>query len=145
MVRQFRFVVVVIVALLASVLAGAQEQEKPKYHNLNIPEARSDSEAKALGYMKTVLYAQNLYLKKHKKLAPSLMALVGSGSFTRRMVNTDRGDYTASFARGFSLQMMPKTQDSTHRAFWVNQNRIFRVEEDKPATAESPVLKPDSQ
>ncbi|HTD22625.1 MAG TPA: hypothetical protein VK738_08225 [Terriglobales bacterium] len=145
MVRQFRFVVVVIVALLASVLAGAQEQEKANYHNPNIPDARSDSEVKALAYMKTVLYAQNLYRKKHKKYAPSLMALVGSGSFTRRMVSPDRGDYTASFARGFSLQMMPKTQDSTHRSFWVNESGTIRAEEDKPATAESPVLKPDSQ
>jgi len=146
MVRRFCFVIVI--ALLASVLAGAQEQEKTNYHNPNIPEARSDSESKALGYMKTILYAQDLYRKKHKKFAPSLTALVGSGSFTRRMVKTDRGDYQGSFHPGvshFSLEMTPKTLDSTHRAFWVNENGYFHVEEDKPATADSPVLKQDSK
>jgi len=145
MVRRFRFVVVVV---LLSVVLPAQEPEQAKYHNPNIPEARSDSEAKALAYMKTILYAQNLYRKKHQKYAPSLTALVGSGSFTRRMVNADRGDYEANFHPGanhFAIEMTPKRLDSTHRAFWVSESGIFHVEEDKPASAESPVLKPDSQ
>jgi len=146
MVRRFRFVVFVV--FLSVVLVPAQEPEQAKYHNPNIPEARSDSEAKALAYMKTILYAQNLYRKKHQKYAPSLTALVGSGSFTRRMVSADRGDYEAGFhpaTNHFSIEMTPKRLDSTHRAFWVSESGIFHVEEDKPATAESPVLKPNSQ
>lgn len=149
MVRRFHFVLVMVVAaLVARVPVPAQEQEQAKYHNPNIPEARSDSEAKALGYMKTILYAQNLYRKKHEKYAPSLTALVGSGSFTRRMVSTDRGDYEGSFHPGanhFSMEMTPKRLDSTHRAFCVNESGLFHAEEDKPATADSPVLKPDKQ
>jgi hypothetical protein len=150
MVRQFHFVVVV--ALLASILAGAQEaqeQDKAKYQPKYAGDlARSQSEFIAMAYMRTVIDAQRAYRKKHTKFAPSLTALVGSGSFTRRMVNPERGDYEASFHPGgishFSIQMTPKTLDSTHRAFWVNENGIFHVEEDKPATADSPVLKADS-
>jgi hypothetical protein len=142
MVRRFRFGVVV--ALMVSILAAAQENKyQPKYAS---DPARSQSEFIALAYMRTILDAQRLYRKKHKKFAPSLTALVGSGSFTRRMVKTDRGDYEGSFHPGvshFSLEMTPKTLDSTHRAFWVNENGYFHVEEDKPATADSPVLKPD--
>ncbi|PYX88420.1 MAG: hypothetical protein DMG67_17220 [Acidobacteria bacterium] len=144
MVRRFRFGVVV--ALLASILVAAQENKyQPKYSG---DPARSQSEFIALAYMRTISDAQRLYRKKHKKFAPSLTALVGSGSFTRRMVKTDRGDYQGSFHPGvshFSLEMTPKTLDSTHRAFWVNENGYFHVEEDRPATADSPVLKPDNK
>ena len=144
MVRRFRFYVVI--ALLASVLGTAQETPyQPKYAN---DPARSQSEFIALAYMRTVLDAQRLYRKKHKKYAPSLTALVGSGSFTRRMVKTDRGDYEASFHPGanhFNMEMTPKKLDSTHRAFWVSDSGYFHVEEDKPATADSPVLKPDNK
>ena len=144
MVRRFR-VCLVLVLVAATVLAGSQENDKyqPKYAG---DPARSQSEFIALAYMRTVLFAQNAYRKKHQKFAPSLAALVGSGSFTRRMVNTDRGDYVGSFHPGatrFSMEMTPKRMDSTHRAFWVNENGYFHVEEDKPATADSPVLKLD--
>lgn len=147
MVRQFR-VCLVAVLLAAALMAGAQEKDnyQPKYAG---DPARSQSEFIALAYMRTVLFAQNAYRKKHEKFAPSLVALVGSGSFTRRMVNTDRGDYEAGFHPGgankFSIEMTPKRLDSTHRAFWVSESGIFHVEEDKPATADSPVLKPDKQ
>ena len=60
--------------------------------------ARSESEAQALGYMRTVLRAQHDYKKRHNKYAESLEALAGTGSFTKRMAHaTDRGDYTATF------------------------------------------------
>jgi hypothetical protein len=144
MVRRFRFVVVL--ALLGAILASAQEQTQPIYQPKYAGDlARSQSEFIAMAYMRTVIDAQRLYRKKHTKFAPSLAALVGSGSFTRRMVSPERGDYEASFHPGgalhFSIQMTPKTMDSTHRAFWVNESGIFHVEEDKPATADSPVLK----
>lgn len=150
MVRRFRFVVVIVViALLVGALAGAQEQDKAKYQPKYAGDlARSQSEFIAMAYMRTVIDGQRAYRKKHNKFAPSLTALVGSGSFTRRMVSPERGDYEASFHPGgishFSIQMTPKTLDSTHRAFWVNENGIFHVEEDKPATADSPVLKANS-
>jgi len=147
MVRRFRFVLVL--GLLGTILASAQEPTQQKYQPKYAGDpARSQSEALALGYMKTVLYAQNLYRKKHTKFASSLTALVGSGSFTRRMVNPERGDYEVSYHPGgashFSIQMTPKLMDSTHRSFWVSENGIFHAEEDKPATADSPVLKADN-
>ena len=168
--RRFRFVMAL--ALLAGVSAMAQEaaqqpsqpptqqpaQEQPAQRPAQPAQAapyqpksasdaaRSQSEFLALAYMKTILYAQAQYRKKHNKYAPSLMALVGSGSFTRRMVNTNRGDYEGTFHPGanhFTIEMTPKTLDSTHRAFWVSDSGYFHVEEDKPATADSAVLKPD--
>jgi hypothetical protein len=101
-----------------------------------------------LGYIRTVVDAQRQYRKKRTKYATSLSALVGSGSFTKRMLRTDRGDYTATFlssAKGqkWVLQLIPKQLDPTRRAFFVNETGIIRAEEDKPATAESPVLKAD--
>src|SRR5215467_10473693 len=60
--------------------------------------ARSDSEAAALGYMRVVVRAQKEYYKKHDKYANSLAALVGHGSFTKRMAETsERGDYSVGF------------------------------------------------
>jgi len=147
MVRRFRFVLVL--GLLGAILANAQEPTQQKYQPKYAGDlARSQSEFIAMAYMRTVVDAQRLYRKKHAKFAPSLATLVGSGSFTRRMVSPERGDYEASFHPGgathFSIQMTPKLMDSTHRAFWVNESGIFHVEEDKPATADSPVLKADN-
>src|SRR5579862_9306388 len=59
--------------------------------------ARSDSEANALAYMRVVLRAQHRFNKQYDHFATSLEELVHSGSFTKRMVNPDRGDYTANF------------------------------------------------
>ena len=47
--------------------------------------------------MRTVLRAQKEYKKKNDHYATSLMALGHTGSFTRRMANPDRGDYTVGF------------------------------------------------
>src|SRR5207237_4580425 len=74
--------------------AVAQPPYQPKFPG---DPARSGSEAAALGYMRTVIRAQREYKKKNAKFAPSLNALVHTGSFTRRMTKTDRGDYTVSF------------------------------------------------
>ena len=72
-------------------LVAAQQPYQPKFSG---DPAHSDAEAAALGYMRTAVYAQKQYQKKHQKFAPSLAALAGSGSFTRRMINPERGDYT---------------------------------------------------
>ena len=108
--------------------------------------AHSQSEAMALGYMHTLLIAQRLYMKKHAHYATSLyiLASLGSGSFTKRMINTDRGDYTVSFRgalKKFSLQLTPKQFDALHRAFWTNENGIIHVDNDDAANEKSPVLK----
>jgi hypothetical protein len=110
--------------------------------------ARSEAEALALGYMRTVVDAQRQYRKKKTKYASSLRALVGSGSFTRRMLRTDRGAYTATFTASgkgqkYSLQMIPKQFDSSHRAFFVNESGTIRTEAEQPATLESAVLRAD--
>ncbi len=106
--------------------------------------AQSNAEAAALGYMRTVGTAQHAYKKKHGAYATSLAALVGSGSFTRRMVSTDRGDYTVKFAstgQNFSLSLTPKSFDAAHRAFFMDDTGTIRAEESKPATASSEPVK----
>jgi hypothetical protein len=134
---------ILMAALFASPVLGQQQPYQPKYAG---DAAHSEPEFIALAYMRTVLNAERLYNKKHAKYTTSLAQLAGSGSFTRRMVKTDRGDYTVSFHashNGYTLQLTPKSFDAQHRAFWMNENGIFRVEESQPATAESPLLKPD--
>ncbi len=74
--------------------AAAQTPYQPKFKG---DPAKSDSEAAALGYMRTVIRAQKIYQKKNNKFAASLADLVHTGSFTKRMVNPDRGDYSVGF------------------------------------------------
>src|ERR1700752_2329916 len=82
-------------ALLACITAGAQTTYQPKFKG---DPARSDSEAAALGYMRTFLRAQRIYKKKNGHYAATLLDLAKTGSFTRRMASsTDRGDYTVKF------------------------------------------------
>jgi len=106
--------------------------------------AHSRDETVALGYMRTVLYAQKDYKKRHGQYATSLAALVHSVSFTKRMANPDRGAYTVQFhgkPEAYSLALVPKQFDADHRAFFVDETGKVRVEEDKPAAVESPLLK----
>jgi len=106
--------------------------------------ARSQDESVSLGYMHTVVNAQKNYKKKYGQYATSLAALVHSGSFTRRMANSDRGAYTVQFRgkpEAYSLVMVPKQLDPDHRAFYVDETGKIRVGEDQPASADSPLLK----
>jgi hypothetical protein len=106
--------------------------------------ARSESEANALGYMRTVIRAQKVYDKKNDKYAASLMDLVHTGSFTRRMVNPDRGDYTVDFHSrkdGYELALTPKQLDATHRSFYANEDGFIHADETKPADENSPKIK----
>ncbi len=105
---------------------------------------KSQPETLAVAFMRTVINAERQYKKKHNKYATSLDTLVGSGSFTKRMVKTDRGDYTVQFRGkddGYTLVMAPKQYDAAHRSFWVNENGIVHYETDKPAGEKSPVMK----
>ena len=121
--------------------AVAEPPYQPKFPG---DPARSGSEAAALGYMRTVIRAQREYKKKNTKFAPSLNALVHTGSFTRRMTKTDRGDYTVSFQSkkdGFELALTPKQMDSAHRSFYADEDGVIHAEEDKAASETSPTVK----
>ncbi len=108
--------------------------------------ARSDAEAAALGFMRVVVNAQKNYSHKHSgQYAPSLNSLVGQGSFTRRMLAPQRGNYTVKFkgnSKEYSLWMTPATPSPSGRAFFVDESGIIRAEEDKQAGPESPKAKP---
>ena len=137
--RAFR---TISMALLASALAAvAQTPYQPKFHG---DPARSESEANALGYMRTVVRAQHQYEKKTGKYATSLSQLVHTGSFTRRMTETDRGDYTVGFhphKDGYELTLTPKQLDANHRSFHTNEDGAIHADEEKAATEDSPALK----
>jgi len=127
--------------VLAVVYAAAQTAYQPKFTG---DPARSESEAAALGYMRTLLRAQHLYNRKNGKYASSLTELVHTGTFTRRMVNPDRGDYTVSFhphKDGFDLLLTPRQQDAQHRSFYAKEDGVIHGEEDKPADENSPKVK----
>ncbi len=129
---------VVLVIWMAAVLALAQSGSQVA------PPARSRDEAVTLGYMRTVLYAEKDYKKKHGDYATSLPALVHYGSFTKRMATADRGTYTVHFhgkPESFSLSLVPKQFDADHRAFYADETGKIRVEDSKTANAESPLLK----
>ena len=123
---------------------GSQTPEaayKPKFAG---DPARSDSEAAALAYMRVVLRAQRQFNKQYDHFATSLAELVHSGSFTKRMVNPDRGDYLVGFKGkkdSFVLTMTPQHLDATHRSFYAEDDGKIHADEEKPADAKSPVIK----
>ena len=128
-----------------AVVASAQAPPIPYKQKFPGDPARSEAEASALGYMRTVVSAQREYKKKFGRYAGSLYALAGGArSFTKRMARTDRGDYTVSFGggkSGFTLRLTPKQFDSAHRAFYTDASGVIRYEDETPASADSPVLK----
>ena len=135
-----------IALLLVAVIASAQAVYQPKFKG---DPARSDAEAAALGYMRTFLRAQRLYKRKNGHYATTLMELTKTGSFTRRMANPDRGDYTVKFRPHkekdtFEITMVPKVQDTTHRSFFSDEEGKIRASEQGEADESSPVLKADS-
>lgn len=106
--------------------------------------ARSDSEAAALAYMRVVIRAQRQFDKQYDHFATSLAELVHSGSFTKRMVNPVRGDYTVGFQGkkdSFILTMTPRQVDAQHRSFYAEDDGKIHADEEKAADAKSPVVK----
>jgi hypothetical protein len=106
--------------------------------------ARSDSEAAALAYMRVVLRAQHRFQKQYGHFAVTLAELVHSGSFTKRMVDPNRGDYTAGFKGkkdSFVLTMTPKQLNAQHRSFYAEDDGKIHGDEEKPADDKSPILK----
>jgi hypothetical protein len=129
------------IVLMGCIAAGGQTTYQPKFKG---DPARSDSEAAALGYMRTVLRAQKLYKKKNDKFAASLADLVHTGSFTKRMVDPERGDYSVGFKPnkdGFDLTLTPKQLDAEHRSFYAAEDGIIHGDDQGPANEKSPVVK----
>ena len=129
------------IVLLISLAAAAQTPYQPKFKG---DPAKSDSEAAALGYMRTVLRAQKIYYKKNNKYATSPADLVHTGSFTKRMVNPDRGDYSVGFRPnkdGFELTLTPKQLDAEHRSFYADEDNQIHADDQAPATEKSPIVK----
>jgi hypothetical protein len=138
-----RFTVGFVAFLVLAQATLGQTAYKPRFKG---DPARSNAEASALGYMRTVIDAQKVFKKRHTKYATTLPALINTGSFTRRMAKTDRGDYTVAFKASpqhYSIELTPKVFDAEHRAFYVEENGVIKMETDKPATADSPVLRPE--
>lgn len=132
---------IAVFLMAATLCSWAQTPYQPKFKG---DPARSDSEANALGYMRTVIRAQQQYYKKNDKYAPSLMDLVHTGSFTRRMAETNRGDYTVSFHSrkdGYELTLTPKQVDAEHRSFYATEDGVMHADEQKAADENSPTVK----
>ena len=145
---------VFILALVASAFAQQSEPAPtappqtepgatytPKYKG---DPARSDSEAAALGYMRGVIRAQKAFNKQYGHYAAALTELVHSGSFTKRMVDPNRGDYTVGFKGkkdSYVLTMMPKALDATHRSFYAEDDGKIHADDSKPADKDSPVVR----
>lgn len=146
-IRAKRAVGAVLAAILLAAMASSQTAPapyQPKYHG---DPARSESEALALGYMRTVLRAQHTYKTKNNKYASTLASLVHTGSFTKRMTQTQQGDYTVNFHTrkngkdgkdGFELSMTPTQIDATHRSFYANEDGVIHADEQGAATEASP-------
>ncbi len=114
---------------------------KPKFAG---DPARSDSEAAALGYMRVVLRAQHHFENQYGHFATSLSELVHTGTFTKRMVDPNRGDYTVGFKGkkdSFILTMTPQHLDAQHRSFYAEDDGKIHGDEEKPADADSPIVK----
>src|SRR6266849_9946794 len=137
--RRIRWAAAIVLSV--SLAAAAQTPYQPKFKG---DPAKSDSEAAALGYMRTVLRAQKIYYKKNNKYAASLADLVHTGSFTKRMVNPDRGDYSVGFRPnkdGFDLTLTPKQLDAESRSFYADEDGQIHGDDQGPANEKSPVVK----
>lgn len=112
----------------------------PKYKT---DPARSDSEFAALAYMRVVMRAEVGFNKQYGHYATTLSQLVHSGTFTQRMVNPDRGDYTVGYKGkkdNFILTMTPKMLDLQHRSFYAENDGKIHADETKAADADSGVV-----
>jgi hypothetical protein len=147
----YRFLAIVvslalaIFTLFAQASAAVAQTPAPAYQpkSANDP-ARSDSEDLAIRYMLVVIRAQRQFNKQYHHFATTLAELVHSGSFTKRMVNPDRGDYTAGFKGkkdGYILTMTPKNLDAQHRSFYAEDDGKIHADETKAADGDSPLMK----
>jgi hypothetical protein len=113
----------------------------PKYKG---DPALSESEFAALAYIRVVIRAEKQFNKQYGHYALTLNELVHSGNFTKRMVDPNRGDYTASYKGkkdSYTLTMTPRTPAPDHRYFYADDDAKIRGDESKPADANSPIVK----
>jgi hypothetical protein len=152
------FLAVLMLCFLAAVTTSSFAQQSPPNDETppldqNAPTykpkfpgdpAHSDSEAAALAYMRVVIRAQKQFNKQYGHYATSLQELVHSGSFTKRMVDPNRGDYTASFKGkkdSYVLTMTPNHMDADHRSFYADDEGKIHGDSDKAADDKSPIVK----
>jgi hypothetical protein len=112
----------------------------PKYRT---DPARSDSEFAALAYMRVVMRAEVGFNKQYGHYATTLAQLVHSGTFTQRMVNPERGDYTVGYKGkkdNFILTLTPKLLDPQHRSFYAENDGKIHADETKAADGDSQVV-----
>lgn len=105
--------------------------------------AHSDSEAVALAYMRVVMRAEVGFNKQYGHYANTLAQLVHSGTFTQRMVNPNRGDYTVGYKGkkdSYILTMTPKLMDPQHRSFYAEDDGKIHADEGKAADGGSAVV-----
>jgi hypothetical protein len=151
--RNFAWVVAVLATMVLSALflsltleASASQSPTENTYKAKFPgdPARSDSEAAALAYMRVVIRAQHRFQKQYGHYATTLAELVHSGSFTKRMVDPNRGDYTAGFKGkkdSFVLIMTPAHLDTQHRSFYAEDDGKIHADEEKAADSDSPLVK----
>jgi len=154
--RPTQFFTILAVLLLAACTVPAQDASPatapaaspasqapaytPKYHG---DPARSDSESNALAYTRVVMRAQMLFNQHYGHYATSLTQLIHTGTFTQRMVNPERGDYTVGFKGkkdGFILTLTPKNLDAQHRSFYAEEDGKIHADESNAADGNSPVV-----
>jgi len=149
--RSRQFLIISLIFVWASALFAQQSEPAPSMTppSTYTPKfagdpARSDSEAAALAYARTVVRAEKQFNKQYGHYALTLNELVHSGSFTKRMVDPNRGDYTASYKGkkdSYTLTMTPKAPDAQHRYFYADDDGKIRGDETKPADKDSPVVR----
>ena len=143
-------VAIAILLVVSPVIAAAGSPVRPNQagtaYQPKFPgdPARSDSEAAALAYMRVVIRAEHQFNKQYGHYALTLAELVHSGSFTKRMVDSHRGDYTASYKgkkESYVLTMTPAHLDAEHRSFYAEDDGKIHADEEKAADDKSPVVK----
>jgi len=150
MIRRLSVVLITIVLLSAAGLPvfaqanPAPTQGTPAY-TPKFPgdPAHSDAEAVALAYMRVVIRAEKQFDKQYGHYATSLRELVHTGSFTRRMLNPQQGEYTAGYKGkkdGYILTLTPGQVDDTHRSFYADEDGKIHAEDSKAADENSPVI-----
>jgi len=148
--RVFKSVLAALLMLWLATSAVAQNSPAPTAEpsEANASPGPSRAEIVAKGYLRTLWAAQEDYHKKDGHYATSLRALVGHGSFTKRMAQTDRRDYTVQFRSDgskYSAELIPKQFDSEHPAFYMDQSGAVRSEQGKEATSESSEVQKSSR
>ena len=150
--------IIAVILILAASLYAQQPEPAPNASSATLPgtgpaaytpkykgdPAQSDSEFAALAYMRVVIRAEKAFNKQYGHYALTLNELVHSGTFTKRMVNPNRGDYTVGYKGKkdtYILTMMPKVLDATHRSFYAEDDGKIHADDSKPADKDSPVVR----